>query len=134
MRPCQVNLVVLLNRCNGFNYRSLEHILEEKISGRHIGPKLRTFGTCGCALDGVTKKATEARLLRWRKAFASVLAASRRDADLTQSQVAEAMGWARNTVTKIEGGSRSLAVEELMELCRLYRVEPTVLLGRVQRW
>jgi len=66
----------------------------------------------------VTKKATEARLLRWRKAFASVLAASRRDADLTQSQVAEAMGWARNTVTKIEGGSRSLAVEELMEYTR----------------
>jgi transcriptional regulator with XRE-family HTH domain len=82
----------------------------------------------------VTKKTTEARLLRWRKAFASVLAASRRDADLTQGQVADEMGWTRNTVTKIEGGSRSVGVEELMELCRLYKVEPSVLLGRVMRW
>lgn len=82
----------------------------------------------------MNKKAVEARLLRWRKAYASVLAASRRDADLTQGQVADEMGWSRNTVTKIEGGDRSVAVEELMELCRLYKVEPVTLLGRVLRW
>jgi transcriptional regulator with XRE-family HTH domain len=80
------------------------------------------------------KKAVQTRLLRWRNAFAAVLAASRRDADLTQAQVADEMGWARNTVTRIEGGTRSLAVEELMELCRLYRVEPLTLIGRVTRW
>ncbi len=79
-------------------------------------------------------KAAQARLERWRKAFSSVLAASRRDVDLAQWQVAEEMGWARNTVTRIENGTRSLAVEELMELCRLYKVDPLVLLGRVTRW
>lgn len=80
------------------------------------------------------KKAVETRLLRWRKAFASVLAASRRDADLSQEQVAEEMGWARNTVSRIENGTRTLGVEELMELCRLYRIDPLNLLGRVTRW
>lgn len=82
----------------------------------------------------VQKKAVETRLERWRKAFASVLAASRRDADLAQWQVAEEMGWTRNTVSKIEVGTRSVSVEELMELCRLYKTEPLVLLGRVIRW
>jgi transcriptional regulator with XRE-family HTH domain len=76
----------------------------------------------------------EARLLRSRKAFAAVLAASRRDADLTQAQVAEEMGWTRNTVTKIEAATRAVAAEELLELGRLYKVEPLVLLGRVLRW
>lgn len=72
--------------------------------------------------------------MRWRKAFASALARSRKDADLAQWQVAEEMGWTRNTVTKIEGGLRMVAVEELMELCRLYKIEPQTLLGRVIRW
>jgi transcriptional regulator with XRE-family HTH domain len=82
----------------------------------------------------VQTKAGEARLSRWRKAFASVLAASRRDADLTQAQVAKELGWTRNTVTKIEGGLRAVAAEELIELCRIYKIEPLVLLGRVLRW
>lgn len=80
------------------------------------------------------QKAVEARLSRWRKAFASVLAASRRDADLAQWQVADEMGWTRNTVSKIEGGNRSVSVEEMMELCRLYKIEPSTFLGRVTRW
>ncbi len=80
------------------------------------------------------KKVLEARLGRWRKAFAGVLATSRRDADLSQEDVANEMGWHRNTVSKIEVGDRQVGVEELMELCRLYKVEPIHLLGRVMRW
>ena len=80
------------------------------------------------------KKAVQARLLRWQKAFSSVLAACRRDADLSQEEVAAEMGWARNTVSRIENGTRSLAVEEMMELCRLYKVEPLNLVDRVARW
>lgn len=80
------------------------------------------------------KKTREAQLLRWRKAFASVLAASRRDADMTQAQVADEMGWSRNTVTHLEAGNRSVAAEELLELARLYKVDPVALLGRVLRW
>jgi transcriptional regulator with XRE-family HTH domain len=82
----------------------------------------------------VRKNSTEARLLSWRKAFAAVLAASRRDADLTQVQVADEMGWTRNTVTKIEAGTRAVAAEELVELSRLYKTDALVLLGRVLRW
>lgn len=73
-------------------------------------------------------------MARKRKAFAAVLAASRRDVDLAQWQVAEEMGWTRNTVTKIEGGSRSVATEELVELCRIYKVDVLVLVGRAMRW
>lgn len=82
----------------------------------------------------MNKKTLEARLLRLRKAFASVLAQCRRDADLKQWQVADEMGWTRNTVTKIEGGDRSVAAEELVELCRIYKVDPNAFLSRVLRW
>ena len=80
------------------------------------------------------RNAIEARLLRWRKGYASVLAASRRDADLTQRQVTAEMGWGRNTLTRIETGLRPVYADEMMELCRLYRIDPQALLGRVQRW
>jgi len=79
-------------------------------------------------------KAVQTRLLRWRKAFAAVIAASRRDADFTQAHVADEMGWARNTVTRIENGTRTLAVEEMMQLCQLYKIEPRTLLDRLKGW
>jgi plasmid maintenance system antidote protein VapI len=82
----------------------------------------------------VQKKAVQVRLERWRRAFAAVLAASRRDADLAQWQVAEEMGWTRNTVSKIEVGTRAVTAEEFMELCRLYKIDPQACLGRVARW
>jgi DNA-binding XRE family transcriptional regulator len=113
---------------------ALAHAGEQKGSGRRFRLKLRTLGRTSTWVGWVNKKALEARLSRWRRAFASVLAACRRDADLTQWQVAEEMGWTRNTVTKIEGGDRPIASEELMELCRLYRVDPIVLMGRVLKW
>lgn len=80
------------------------------------------------------KKTTEVQLLRWRKAFASVLAQARRDADMTQPQVAAEMGWHRNTVTNLEAGKRSVAGEEIFALARLYGIEVTVLIGRVIRY
>lgn len=80
------------------------------------------------------KKTIEARLLRWRKAFAAVLAQSRRDADLTQLQTAEGMGWTRNTVTKIEAGLRPVTAEELVELCRLFKVEVRTIIVRAMHY
>ncbi len=83
---------------------------------------------------GVHKKTMETRLSRWRKAFAAVMAQSRRDADLTQQEVANEMGWSRNTVTKIEGGSRPVTFEESVELCRLYKIDLQLAVGRALRW
>jgi transcriptional regulator with XRE-family HTH domain len=82
----------------------------------------------------VRKKTIDETLVRWRRAFAAVLAASRRDADLTQQQVADEMGWHRNTVTKIESGLRPVTAEELIVLVRLYKIGPEALLARVLRW
>ena len=79
-------------------------------------------------------KSIETASRRWTQAFASVLAACRRDADLTQSQVATAMGWTRNTVTKIEGSLRAVSLPEFMALCRLYKVLPKTALARAEAW
>lgn len=80
------------------------------------------------------KRTSQAQLDRWRKAFASVLSQARRDADLTQPQVASEMGWSRNTVTNLETGKRSVAGEELFALSRLYGIDVAVLIGRVARY
>jgi transcriptional regulator with XRE-family HTH domain len=82
----------------------------------------------------VQLKSNEDLSRRWTRAFASVLAACRRDADLTQEQVAAAMGWTRNTVTKIEGALRAVTLPELMALCRLYKVSAKSVLVRAEAW
>lgn len=80
------------------------------------------------------KKTSEAQLDRWRKAFASVLAQARRDADLSQPQVAAEMGWSRNTVSNLETGKRGVMGEEIFALARLYGIDVAVLIGRVARY
>lgn len=82
----------------------------------------------------VNRKALEARLMHSGKALATVLAATRSDADLSQRQVAEKMGWDRNTVTKIEGGNRVVSMQEFIELCRIYQVDPLKVMKRVLEW
>ena len=72
--------------------------------------------------------------MRWRKAFASVLSQARRDADLTQPQVAVEMGWSRKTMSNLETGKRSVAGEEIFALARLYGIDVAVLIGRVARY
>jgi transcriptional regulator with XRE-family HTH domain len=82
----------------------------------------------------VRKKNIEVLLERWTKAFASVIAASRRDADLTQTQVADEMGWERDVVSRIETGRRAVSNAEFIVLCKIMKVAPEALFARALRW
>jgi len=71
---------------------------------------------------------------RWNRAVASVVSATRRDADLTQLQLAAAMRIHRNTVARIEAGKRSMTVREFMLFAHVLKIPPAELFDRVLRW
>lgn len=80
------------------------------------------------------KVSVQSQLDRWDRAAATVIAASRRDAGLTQTQLAEAMGVKRSVIARLEAGERPLRFAEFMVLARVFKLTPEALLARVLKW
>ena len=53
----------------------------------------------------------------------------REDADLTQQQVAEALGTSQTMYARYERGANELPLRHLIRLCRLYGVSADYILG-----
>jgi ribosome-binding protein aMBF1 (putative translation factor) len=71
---------------------------------------------------------------RWNKAVAAVVSASRRDADMSQQQLADKMELSRNTLVRIESGRRAMTIPELMRLTKVLKLSPAVLIDLIVRW
>jgi transcriptional regulator with XRE-family HTH domain len=71
---------------------------------------------------------------RRHRALLAVLVGSRKEAGLTQRQVAEKWKRPQSTVAAIESGERRLDVVEFFELAEILKVEPVALFERVARW
>lgn len=71
---------------------------------------------------------------KWHRAFITVIAASRREADLTQEQIAARIGWHRSKIAKIEAGERRLDVAEFITIAGALKMEPAALFARVLSW
>lgn len=80
-----------------------------------------------------TKKA-EAQRERWNRAAAVVLAATRRDKDMSQEALADRLSVSRDVVANIEAGRRKIEVSDLIMIARALGVDPVDLFGRVLRW
>ena len=80
-----------------------------------------------------TKK-TEAQRERWNRAASVVLAATRRDKDVSQEMLADRLGVSRDVVANIEAGRRKIEVSDLIMIARALGVDPVDLFGRVLRW
>jgi transcriptional regulator with XRE-family HTH domain len=61
----------------------------------------------------------------------SILREARKEAGLTQTQVAAKFGSHASFVSKIESGERRIDVIELAEFCRVYGIPLTTFLGRI---
>jgi DNA-binding XRE family transcriptional regulator len=85
-------------------------------------------GTCE-----LQKPSIETLLHRCNRAVAAVVLAARRDADLTQKQLADQMGIHRNTIVRIESGERSMTIAEFMLFARVLRISPTKLTPATRR-
>lgn len=77
----------------------------------------------------------------WRarnRAIVTVLTASRREAGLTQRQLAERLpdwlGWDHTTLGKVEKGRRRADYVELREIAIALGLKPLVFFSRIEKW
>jgi hypothetical protein len=64
----------------------------------------------------------------------SVRVATRKEAGMTQEQLAEKLGRPQSFVAKVEIGERRLDVVEFVEMAKAMKVDPVVLFNRFLRW
>ena len=57
----------------------------------------------------------------------------REDADLTQVQVAVALGTSQTMYARYERGANEMPIRHLLTLCELYQVSADYILGRTKR-
>lgn len=53
-----------------------------------------------------------------RTVIAAAITAERGRANLSQADLAKRLGWSRSVITRIENGTRVIAVHELPAICR----------------
>lgn len=68
------------------------------------------------------------------RSLLAVLVASRREAGLTQRQLADRLGKPSSYISKIELGERRLDLVEFVGIARALKLEPEVLFVRFLRW
>jgi len=71
---------------------------------------------------------------RLEQGIRMALWASRHDADITQQQLAEKLGWSRNQVANVESGRRQIQVIDLLLFAKALNVSPMTLLNRILHW
>ena len=81
-----------------------------------------------------SKSALHAQRQRWRTAVATVLAATRRDHDVTQPQLAKRIGWSRDKVAKVEAGVRRVEFGDVVLLANALGERPELVLRRILGW
>ena len=64
----------------------------------------------------------------------AVLVASRREAGLTQAQLADRLGKQASFIAKIEIGERRLDVVEFAAIAKAIKIDPRVLFDRFLNW
>jgi transcriptional regulator with XRE-family HTH domain len=71
---------------------------------------------------------------RLKRTVVIVLKGSRTDLDLSQWELADRLGWTRNTIANIESGRRAVHLLDFVMIARALKIEPTALLDRILRW
>jgi len=86
----------------------------------------------------VAERSSKRRLIdsrrRWRRRAAAAWTAARRDADLTQYELADRIGLSHDTIASIESGRRRLELGELLYLAEVLEIDPSKLLERILKW
>jgi DNA-binding transcriptional regulator YiaG len=71
---------------------------------------------------------------RWERAACTVIAASRRDRDMSQAELAHELGWSRTKLAKSESGRRAFRFAEVLLIAVTLGEDPEVLVRRIRRW
>ena len=71
---------------------------------------------------------------RLERVIPVIMVGTRRDLDVSQSELARRMGWTRNMVANLESGRRSVRLTDFLMVAKALRVDPVSLLHRILRW
>jgi hypothetical protein len=71
---------------------------------------------------------------KWRKTVGSVIGTAIRDSDRTQVEVAKAAGMSENMLSEIVQGHRKTELGEIVEIAKVLKIEPLVLIRRMLQW
>ena len=87
-------------------------------------------------LTGANVRKSEAKAQRqgWRRTAGKVIAASRKDADLTQDALAKRVGWSRNTLASVERGRGKVEFGDVVMIARALSERPDTLIRRILMW
>lgn len=81
------------------------------------------------------KSDLEAQRERWRLAVAAVLAATRKDVDVTQRELGARVGWTRNMIAKMErGDGRHIELGDIVVIAQALNVKPELVIKRILMW
>ncbi|WP_026470951.1 helix-turn-helix domain-containing protein [Alkanindiges illinoisensis] len=69
---------------------------------------------------------------RYQKLIDNLITA-RKQANLTQSEIAQRLGKPQSYIAKIEGKDRKLDVLEFIELCEVLQIEASVLIKKLEK-
>jgi predicted transcriptional regulator len=81
-----------------------------------------------------SKSALNAQRQRWRTAVATVLAATRRDHDVTQPELAKRVGWSRDKLAKVEAGTRRVELGDITVVAHALGERPELVIRRILGW
>jgi len=71
---------------------------------------------------------------RWCRAAAAIIAATRRDKDMTQVEFGHRMGWSHDTVASVESARRKIEFGDLIMAANALEEDPNILVQRVLQW
>lgn len=80
------------------------------------------------------KSAAKAQRERWRRAVASVTAATRRDRDVTQEELATRIGRSRDWLAKFETGTRKAEFGDVVMIAVALGERPELIIRRILAW
>ncbi|HWM68288.1 MAG TPA: helix-turn-helix transcriptional regulator [Steroidobacteraceae bacterium] len=85
-------------------------------------------------IDSPHSQSRKSLRTHWHSAVVITLAASRREAKMTQEHLALRLGWQRTRIARIESGERRIDVPEFICIANGLNIDPNQLLERVLLW
>lgn len=82
----------------------------------------------------ITVNAADTQRKRLGRVIRVMLSTERKDADMSQEELAQRLEWTRNQVANIESGRRVIGLVDFILIARAIGVEPDRLLQRILRW
>lgn len=71
---------------------------------------------------------------RWNRAIVTVIRAARDDADVTQQELANRLGFTHRQVVNMEHGRRAIHASDLIMIAKALNEDPETLMRRILRW